>query len=94
MLTISFQMEDVRERQDERDLMSSYMVNRNPSSGGRGGNQSGEFVVKDAPWSAPAPRNAPKANFNLDASSPGDFPSLGGPAVNGGTSKPWGPWGQ
>lgn len=87
-------MEDVRERQDERDLMSSYMVNRNPSSGGRGGNQSGEFVVKDAPWSAPAPRNAPKANFNLDASSPGDFPSLGGPAVNGGTSKPWGPWGQ
>jgi len=87
-------MEDVRERQDERDLMSSYMVNRNPSSGGRGGGQSGEFVVKDAPWSAPASRNAPKANFNLDASSPGDFPSLGGATVNGGPSKAWGKWGQ
>lgn len=87
-------MEDVRDRQEERDLMSSYMVNRNPSSGGRGGGQSGEFVVKDAPWSAPAPKNAPKANFNLDASSPGDFPSLGGATVNGGSSKAWGPWGQ
>jgi len=87
-------MEDVRDRQEERDLMSSYMVNRNPSSGGRGSNQAGEFVVKDAPWSAPASRNAPKANFNLDASSPGDFPSLGGASVHGGSSKAWGPWGQ
>lgn len=74
-------IEDVREREEEKNLMSSYMRG---SSGGRGGGSGGApqkqaaYVVKDAPW----------------AQTEADFPSLGGAPAAKAPGKAWGSWGQ
>jgi predicted PilT family ATPase len=71
-------MEDVRERQEERDMMSSYMRDRSGGRGNQDSNQAKEYIVKDAPW----------------AQTEADFPSLGGAAPAKSAGKAWGSWGQ
>ena len=89
-------MEDAKSRNEERDLYNSYLVDRNSSGsrggGGGGGKKSSGFVVQDAPWSASP---APNGNFDLDASSAQDFPSLGGgPSGAQSSGSSWGgSWG-
>lgn len=71
-------MDDVRERESERDLMSSYIRDSGRGRGSHDPPQAKEYVVKDAPW----------------AQTEADFPTLGGAPAAKAPGKAWGSWGQ
>lgn len=92
-------MDEVYERNETKQMMSSYMApSRNESSNNASNNPFG-YVVRDAPWSQQSQRqeNGPPppapAEYIPDKDNNSEFPVLGGKAGFGQQSRPWGPWG-
>ena len=93
-------MEQVMERAEDQNMMSSYMApRRGGNSDARDGNDFFGYVVKGAPWNESgkpgkgAPGGGRMADPVPDAGNDTDFPDLGLKSASSGQGKAWGPWG-
>jgi len=92
-------MDEVYERNETKNMMASYMAPARSDNPPPSNNNNYGYVVRDAPWSQPTPRQengvAPSApsEYIPDKDNTSDFPVLGGKSGLSQQTRAWGPWG-
>ncbi|WP_411027228.1 hypothetical protein, partial [Salmonella sp. s54925] len=97
-------LDEVRDQQEEKDLVNHYMHPPSKHSDTKSKTQNPpEFVVRDAPWSKPSPPTTPRPKPTPthhpppglplpDMADTEDFPAIGGNSNKPfATSVSWGP---
>ena len=89
------QLDEVRDQQEEKDLVNHYMHPPSKSSEVHSKSRNPpQFVVRDAPWSKSSPPISPippPAVAVLDMADPDDFPAIGSSNKPFAAAVPWGP---